>query len=64
MTIHPWVRERLTTASYVDQRVMVDGKIITSQGPGTALEFALKLVELLAGREKMEAVRKDILAVC
>jgi 4-methyl-5(b-hydroxyethyl)-thiazole monophosphate biosynthesis len=34
----------------------VDGKIITSRGPGTAMDFALKLVELLAGKEKRTEV--------
>ena len=32
-----------------DTRVCVDGKLITSQGPGTAVEFSLKLAELLTG---------------
>ena len=34
-----------------NERVVVDGNCITSQGPGTALEFALVLVELLIGKE-------------
>jgi len=42
--------------------VVVDGKIITSQGPGTALEFAIKLVEILAGRTKAEAVAQETVA--
>ncbi|TAJ76383.1 MAG: DJ-1/PfpI family protein [Gallionellaceae bacterium] len=36
--------------------VVVDGKFITSRGPGTALDFALTLVELLAGKAKREEV--------
>ena len=31
---------------------MVDGNVITSQGPGTSLQFALKIVEQLYGKEK------------
>jgi 4-methyl-5(b-hydroxyethyl)-thiazole monophosphate biosynthesis len=34
----------------------VDGNCVTSRGPGTALEFALKLVELLYGEEKAAEV--------
>lgn len=64
VTIHPGVKDQLVTGSYVDQRVVVDGRVVTSQGPGTAMEFSLKLVELFAGRAKMEEVREDILAVC
>jgi 4-methyl-5(b-hydroxyethyl)-thiazole monophosphate biosynthesis len=42
--------------------VVVDGNIITSRSPGTAMEFALKLVELLFGKDRMEVVNKGILA--
>ena len=36
--------------------VEVDGHIVTSRGPGTALDFALRLVELLEGRDKRDEV--------
>ncbi len=39
-----------------DERTVVDRNCITSQGPGTALEFALTLVEVLLGKEKREQV--------
>lgn len=32
--------------------VVVDGKVVTSRGPGTAMDFALRLIELLAGEAK------------
>ncbi len=35
---------------------MVDGKIITSRGPGTSLEFALSLVHQLYSKEKADEV--------
>lgn len=36
--------------------VVEDGKLITSRGPGTAMDFALTLVERLAGRAKRDEV--------
>lgn len=45
-----------------DSEVVVDGNCITSQGPGTALQFSLKLVELLFGKEKKQEVAKAMLA--
>ena len=36
--------------------VVIDGKFITSRGPGTAMDFALTLIELLGGKSKREEV--------
>ena len=47
MTCYPAFSDRLSGCVFVDQPVVVDGNCITSQGPGTALEFALTLVEQL-----------------
>lgn len=53
-TGHPGFRDRLLRPS--DARVVKDGACVTSQAPGTALEFALALVEVLFGREKRDEV--------
>lgn len=45
-----------------DERVVVDGNIITSRGAGTALDFGLALVEKLCGAEKAAEVAKSICA--
>uniref|UniRef100_A0A7S0A3B7 DJ-1/PfpI domain-containing protein n=1 Tax=Pyrodinium bahamense TaxID=73915 RepID=A0A7S0A3B7_9DINO len=39
---------------WTDAQAVVDGNVITSQGPGTSLQFALKIVEELYGKEKAE----------
>jgi 4-methyl-5(b-hydroxyethyl)-thiazole monophosphate biosynthesis len=39
----------LPSAHYVDERVVEDGQLVTSRGPGTTMAFALKLVERLSG---------------
>ena len=41
---------------YADCRVVVDTQIVTSRGPGTALEWSLCLVEQLFGPEKAREV--------
>lgn len=61
-TSHPSVRKELKGALLTDERVVVDGNIITSQGPGTAMEFAFRLVEALFGAEKAEEVNRTVLA--
>ena len=42
------------------ERVVVDGNIITSQGPGTAMEFALKIVEVMAGKPRADSLKKGL----
>ena len=49
-------------AQRVEERVVRHGTIITSQGPGTALDFAVDLVEVLTDKENAQEVRKALLA--
>ena len=50
------IRVLAMPCSAAEQRVVVDGNLTTSRGPGTALEFALALVEQLYGSEKAKEV--------
>lgn len=49
-----------TDMQYLEEPVVVDGKLITSRGPGTAMDFALTLIELLAGKAKREEVEAPL----
>lgn len=60
VTCHPGAAAALTDAERVDERVVVDGPLITSQGPGTSFEFALTLVSHLDSPEKAEAIGKGM----
>jgi 4-methyl-5(b-hydroxyethyl)-thiazole monophosphate biosynthesis len=62
VTSHPSVQGDLSETKYSDDRVVVDGHFVTSRSPGTAMEFAMKLVEILEGRSKMEEVNRSVLA--
>ena len=61
-TSHPSVKDQLKDINYSEERVVVDGNIVTSRSPGTALEFALKLVEILFGKDRMDAVNQGVMA--
>lgn len=43
-------------AIYTGEPLEVDGKIVTARGAGVAVQFGLKLVECLKGRERAEAL--------
>lgn len=43
-----------------EERIVTDGRITTSRGAGTAVEFGLHLAGLLAGPEKLGEIRKSI----
>lgn len=61
VTSYPSFREKLTGAVPTDSRVEHDGNVITSQGPGTALLFALELVRALGMPEKAEELQQAML---
>jgi len=60
ITCHPSIKSHF--GSYIKDRVVVDGKVITSQSPGTAMEFSFKLVEILFGSERLKKVNDGVLA--
>ena len=50
------------TAILAQERTVVDGKILTSRGAGTALDFSLRLVGVLFGAEKAAEIERSICA--
>jgi 4-methyl-5(b-hydroxyethyl)-thiazole monophosphate biosynthesis len=61
VTSYPSYSTKLDGAVYEDQTVVTDGNIMTSQGPGTAISFALAVVYRLSGEYVSEAVKKSML---
>lgn len=59
-TCHPSFIDKLRSSVTVGSRVQKDGHITTSRGPGTAMDFALALVEQLYGKEKYDEVFKPL----
>ena len=54
-------RDFSSKTGHVQERVVVDGNIITSQGPGTAFEFALEIAIQLVGKAMADNVRGQML---
>ncbi len=59
-TIYPGMERELPHPR--DEPVIVDGNIVTSQGPGTAMKFALTLVKLLKGEKDAERLKRELVA--
>lgn len=61
MTSHPGVRHLLESRyEYVEERIVINESVITCQGAGCSIDFALNLLSMLAGQEMSEQVAKDI----
>ena len=60
-TCYPGFESKLEGAIVCATKVAVDGHVITSRGLGTAIEFALKLIEVLVGLEKAMEIREGII---
>lgn len=50
----------LPGVSYLEETVVQDGKVITSRGPGTAMDFALHLIETLTDRATRDEVESKL----
>ena len=60
-TIYEGMEDELAGAVHSSQKVVVSGNVITSKGPGTAMDFALALIAYLKGDEKAEEIKKELL---
>lgn len=59
----PALCNKLSDPSEIENRVVIDGNLITSRGPGTSIEFALAIVEKFFGRQKAIELAKTMLFV-
>ena len=60
VTCYPAMEKEIPGAVITRAPVTVDGTIITSRGVGTAIDFALELIQTLEGREKTEEIAESI----
>ncbi|MCZ6172538.1 DJ-1 family protein [Campylobacter ureolyticus] len=61
-TCYPGFEQKVNHQGYTDEKnVIIDENIITSKGPATAMEFALKLVKILLGDDKFNALKTELL---
>lgn len=61
-TCYPGFEGHLEGAVLREDRVVRDANLVTSRGPGTALDFALTLVGILVGGERAAELRRGMLA--
>lgn len=61
-TCYPGAKDEIDHPGYRDDlKVVEDGNVLTSQGPGTAVCFGLAIVKKLVGEESMQAVKDGML---
>ena len=59
-TVHPDFAKMMGDCIVLDEPVVVDNNIITGQGLGATISFALELVKALIGEEKSEQIKREI----
>ena len=60
-TCYPGFQDKLEGATYVNEGVVHDGKIITGRAMGSATDFALEIIEALLGKEAREKTKSSII---
>jgi protein deglycase len=63
VTCHPGDAAKITQAQWMNEPVVIDGNIITSQGAGTCFKFALAIISKVDGPEKSKAVARGMVAI-
>jgi 4-methyl-5(b-hydroxyethyl)-thiazole monophosphate biosynthesis len=62
-TNYPGFESHTGVEGYIDdQKVVIDDKVVTSRGPGTAICFALEIVKMLQGEETYAQLKEGLLA--
>lgn len=62
-TCYPSFETKIKDNGYhADDAIVIDGKVITSRGPATAMSFALEIVNILCGEETFNNVKNGLLA--
>jgi len=60
-TCYPEMEQGLTCGTWTEDKVVIDGTLITSRAAGTAAEFAFALIRILAGGDQEERLRAALL---
>ncbi|GAF84392.1 unnamed protein product, partial [marine sediment metagenome] len=59
-TCYPGAEEKINSGTFLKEAVVRDGNIITSRGVGTAIPFALAIIEYLLGKEESQKMVSTI----
>lgn len=61
-TCYPSFEQKIRLDGYHENKnVVIDKKVITSRGPGTAMEFALEIVKILKGENTYKELKQGLL---
>jgi 4-methyl-5(b-hydroxyethyl)-thiazole monophosphate biosynthesis len=60
-TSYPGFDKDMPSCNYQEDRVVIDGNLITGRGPGVAMEFVMTIVEYLLDEETKEELQKSML---
>ena len=60
-TCYPGYEDKLIGATFTEEKVVVDGNVITSRGLGTTIPFALEIVRYFSGDEVADTIADKII---
>ncbi|HMS15320.1 MAG TPA: DJ-1/PfpI family protein [Planctomycetota bacterium] len=61
ITCYPGFEKDIPLGSHSEERVVEDQRVLTSRGPGTAIEFSLAIVRILKGQATADALAKGMI---
>lgn len=61
ITSYPGFEDQLSSGNYKEDKVVVDGNIITGRGPALAMDFTIEIAKYLLDEQSAEDLKEDIL---
>ncbi|MFA6075861.1 MAG: DJ-1 family glyoxalase III [Negativicutes bacterium] len=60
-TCYPGIQQKMSALGYENRKFIVSDNILTSQGPATAMDFALRIIRIAVGENIFQSVAAELL---
>ena len=60
-TCYPGIQQKMSAMGYENRKFVVSENVMTSRGPATAMDFALRIIRIVVGEAEFQSVAAELL---